>query len=59
MAKRKRFTAEQNIPKLRDAEQGLSQGRTEAQVCKKFDVTEQTYYRWHQEYVWPGSTYED
>jgi transposase-like protein len=42
---RKRFTAEQIIPKLREAEVELARGRTVRQVCKKFGVTEQTYYR--------------
>lgn len=50
MAKRKRFTAEQIIPKLREAEVELARGRTVAQVCKKIGVTEQTYYRWRKEY---------
>lgn len=47
---RKRFTAEQIIPKLREAEVELARGRTVAQVCKKLGVTEQTYYRWRKEY---------
>ena len=49
MAK-KRFTAEQIIPKLREAEVELARGRTVAQVCKKLGITEQTYYRWRKEY---------
>ena len=47
---RKRFTAEQIIPKLREAEVELAKGRTVAQVVKKLGVTEQTYYRWRKEY---------
>ena len=47
---RKRFTAEQVIPKLREAEVELARGRTVAQVCKKLGITEQTYYRWRKEY---------
>ena len=47
---RKRFTAEQIIPKLREAEVELARGRTVAQVCKKLGITEQTYYRWRKEY---------
>ena len=46
---RKRFTAEQIIPKLREAEVELARGRTVAQVCKKLGITEQTYYRWRKE----------
>ena len=47
---RKRFTAEQIIPKLREAEVEMARGRTVAQVCKKLGITEQTYYRWRKEY---------
>jgi transposase-like protein len=46
---RKRFGAEQIIPKLREAEVDLAKGLTVAQVCKKIGVTEQTYYRWRKE----------
>ena len=49
MAK-KRLTAEQIIPKLREAEVELARDRTVGQVCKKLGVTEQTYYRWRKEY---------
>lgn len=47
---RKRFGAEQIIPKLREAEVDQGQGLTVGQVCKKIGVTEQTYYRWRKEY---------
>ena len=47
---RKRFTAEQIIPKLREAEVDLAKGRTVAAVCKRLGITEQTYYRWRKEY---------
>ena len=47
---RKRFTAEQIIPKLRIVEVELSKGATVAKACKKIQVTEQTYYRWKKEY---------
>ena len=47
---KKRFTAEQIIPKLREAEVELAKGRTVAQVVKRLEVTEQTYYRWRKEY---------
>ena len=47
---RKRFGAEQIIPKLREAEVDLANGLTVVQVCKKLGVTEQTYYRWRKEY---------
>jgi len=47
---RKRFTAEQIIIKLREAEVALAQGKTGVQVCKQIGVIEQTYYRWRKEY---------
>lgn len=47
---RKRFTAEQIIQNLREAEVLLSQDKTIAQVCKKIGITDQTYYRWRKEY---------
>jgi len=46
----KRHTPEQIIHKLRQAEVELSQGATVPQACKKIGVTEQTYYRWRNEY---------
>ena len=47
---RKRFTAEQIVNKLREADVLLSQGVTVVQACKQIGVTEQTYYRWRKEY---------
>ena len=45
-----RFTAEQIIGKLREAEVLLSQGSTVGEVSRKLGITEQTYYRWRREY---------
>ena len=47
---RKRYTAEQIIGKLREAEVGLSQGQTVGQVCRTLGIAEQTFYRWRREY---------
>ena len=47
---RKRFTSEQIIAKLREAEVELSRGQSVAQVCKQIGVTDQTYYRWRKAY---------
>ena len=49
MAK-KRYTPEQIINKLREAEILLSQGATIAQISKKIGVSDHTYYRWRKEY---------
>ena len=46
----KRHGAEQIIPKLREAEVELARGLKVPQVCKKLEVTEQTYYRWRKKY---------
>lgn len=48
--KKKGYTAEQIIRKLREAEVLLGQGGTVCEVSRKFGVTEQTYYRSRREY---------
>ncbi len=48
--KRKRYSVEQIIGKLREAEVFLAQGRTVKEVSRDLGVTEQTYYRWRKEY---------
>jgi putative transposase len=40
---RKRFTPEQIIVKLREAEVGLAQGQTVGQVCRTLGIAEQTF----------------
>jgi len=47
---RKRFSAEQIILKLREAEVLLAQGQTVGQLCRALEISEQTYYRWRREY---------
>ncbi len=47
---RKRYSTEQIIQKLREAEVALAKGRTVGEVAKQLGVTEQTYYRWRKEY---------
>jgi len=47
---RKRYTPEQIITHLREAEVLLSQGNTVAQASRQIGVTVQTYYRWRKEY---------
>lgn len=46
----KRFTPEQIIGKLREAEVELAKGATIGRVCKKLEITDHTYYRWRTEY---------
>jgi transposase-like protein len=47
---RKRYTAEQIIRHLRQAEVLASQGRSVPEICREIGVTENTYYRWRKEY---------
>lgn len=47
---RKRYTPEQIISMLREAEVALSQGQTVTQACRVLGVSEQSYYRWRREY---------
>jgi putative transposase len=46
---RKRYTPEQIIGKLREAEVALAQGQKVAQVCRCLGIAEQTFYRWRRE----------
>ncbi len=48
---RKRFTSEQIISMLREAEVLLNQGSTVIEVSSKLGIAEQTYYRWRKEYT--------
>jgi transposase-like protein len=47
---RKRYTAEQIIGHLRQAEVMLGQGKSMVDVLRALDVTGNTYYRWRKEY---------
>ena len=47
---RTRYTPEQIISMLREAEVLLSQGMNTAEVCRRLGVSEQSYYRWRREY---------
>ena len=47
---RKRFTAEQIIGYLREADVKVSQGMNVGQICREIGIAEQTYYRWRREY---------
>jgi putative transposase len=47
---RKRYTPEQIIRLLREAEVFISEGMTAVEAARKIGVSEQTYYRWRKEY---------
>jgi len=46
----KRFTPEQIVAKLHQADVGLGKGQSVKEVCRKIEISEQTYYRWRQKY---------
>ena len=52
----KRYSVEQIVAKLREAERLQGQGSTIPQACKKLGVSEQTFYRWRLKY---GALKED
>jgi putative transposase len=45
-----RYTPEQIINKLRQAEVLVSQGRSVREIAKELGISEHTYYRWRKEY---------
>ena len=47
---RRRYTPEQIISMLREAEVALAQGQSVGQACRTLGVSEQSYYRWRKEY---------
>lgn len=47
---KKRYTPEEIIGKLREAEVFLSQGMPVDEMLRKISVSAQTYYRWRKEY---------
>jgi len=47
---RKRYSSEQIIVHLREAEVELAKGQATGEVCRKLGISEQTYYRWRKEY---------
>ena len=46
----KKYTPEQIVSKLRQADVELGKGLTVKEVCRKIEISEQTYYRWRQKY---------
>ncbi len=43
---RNRYSAEETVNILRQAEVELPKGSTVAQACKQIGVADQTYYKW-------------
>ena len=47
---KKRYSTEQIVAKLRQADVELGKGLKVPEVCKQLGISEQTYYRWRQKY---------
>lgn len=47
---RKRYTGEEIINKLHEADVLQSQGKTITEVARQLEVSEMTYYKWRKEY---------
>src|ERR671911_1614603 len=52
----KRYSVEQIVAKLREAERLQGQGLTIAQMCKRLGISDQTFFRWRIRY---GALKED
>jgi len=50
MGRGQRYTSEQIIIKLREAEVLQSQGQTQSQICKQIGISADTYVRWRKEF---------
>lgn len=48
--KGKKHTPQQIIRKLRDAEADLAAGLSVAEIARKLQISEATYYRWRRQY---------
>ncbi len=53
---KKRFTTEQIIRILRDAEGRLAAGQDVLQVCRQLGISESSYYRWKSHYDGMGES---
>ena len=50
MTTRRRHTPEQVVRKLTQADRLLAEGKDVAEVCRELGVSEQTYYRWRNQF---------
>jgi putative transposase len=56
VAAAKRFTTEQIVAKLREAKKLQAQGLSIPALCKRLQISDQTFYRWRLKY---GALKED
>ena len=47
---KKRYTGNQIVAKLRQADVLIGNDKTVPEVCREIEVSQQTYYRWRQKY---------
>ena len=47
---KKRYTGNQIVAKLRQADVLIGKDKTVTEVCREIEVSQQTYYRWRQKY---------
>jgi putative transposase len=50
MPRKRRYSTEQIITKLREADVMLSQEKTAEEISRVLEISKQTYYRWRKEY---------
>lgn len=50
MPSKRRYSTEQIIRKLREADVLLSQGKSAEEIARRLEISKQTYYRWRKEY---------
>ncbi len=50
MPGKRRYSTEQIINKLREADVLLSQNRSAEEIARLLEISKQTYYRWRKEY---------
>ena len=50
MPRKRRYSTEQIVRKLREADVLLSQGKTAEEIARILEISKQTYYRWRKEY---------
>ncbi|MCP4141777.1 MAG: transposase [Chloroflexi bacterium] len=50
MPRKRRYSTEQIIKKLREADVLLSQDKSAEEIARVLEISKQTYYRWRKEY---------
>ncbi len=50
MPSKRRYSTEQIITKLREADVLLSQNRSAEEIARQLEISKQSYYRWRKEY---------